>query len=365
MGLIKGRSVAIRCLLFVGLAVLGCCLSCRSRGDEVRMLGWVGYDEKDLLDLIRERTGIVVAVEPFVGGDQMLTTLMQRPSEFDLVVVDPEYIEKLARAEVIRPLDDQGFMFDSYFPTLRHFDLSYVDGRLYSVLVRFGINGLLYNSKYLTESEVASYAILKSEKVRARVVFFDWYLPNMGVFSRVANHTTDPFAIDEKQFEALKGFLRDVRPSVRAIQSSFAEMVATLASGDAWLQPTAGESLAWLLRQSVPEIDWTVPAEGGILWCETLAIPVGARNPGSAARVIHFLQSPEGQAALVRRRAYIGSVPNEGAYPLLTEGEKLVLKIRDRRDAEDLLARVSIRRLPVNQTEADWQRAWTAFKVGN
>ena len=333
--------------------------------DEVRLLGWIGYNEEDLLQLIESRTGITVVAESFVGGDQMFATLLRHPDSYDLVVVDPEYIERLARTEVIRPLAKSDFRFDDYFPSLREFPLSYVDSELYAVLIRFGFNGLLYNAKYLTADDVRSYGILTSEKLRGKVLLFDWYLPNMGVFSRILGNSSSPYDLDEEKYAALKQFMSRLRPNVRTIQSDFSQMVASLGSGDTWVQPTAGESLTWTLRKSNPDIDWTIPEEGGVLWCETLAIPTKARNPGGAAKVIQFLQTPEGQAALVRRKAYIGSVPNELAYARLTDAEKSVLKIRNSGDAEALLRTVSIRRLPVAQPERAWQDAWTTFKAGN
>jgi spermidine/putrescine transport system substrate-binding protein len=354
-------------LLQLLIAVLALCVvpSCQREPEAVRLLGWVGYEEKDLLDLIESRTGVRVLVEPFVGGDQMFQILLRNPDGFDLVVVDPEYIEKLVRSGTIQPLRENEFDFSSYFPALRHFDLSYVNGKLYAVLIRFGINGLVYNTKHLTPEEASSYAVLKSEKLRGHIVLFDWYLPNMGVFSRILGNSNSPYDLDGGQFTRLQQYMKEIRPAVSAIQSSFSEMVAALASEQAWAQPTAGESLTWVLRQTNPAIDWTVPAEGGILWCETLAIPTQARNESQAIKVIRFLQSPEGQAALVRRKAYIGAVPNEQAYRLLTDAERSVLKISNAADAEKLLSKVSVRRLPVKQTEAEWQQAWTKFKAGN
>jgi spermidine/putrescine transport system substrate-binding protein len=358
----------VSCLL--ALLLVG---SCRSTTDEskiqapaeVRLLGWIGYDEPDLLQLIKAQTGISVVAESFVGGDQMFATLLRHPDSYDLVVVDPEYIERLAKAEVIRPLAKSDFQFDDYFPSLREFPLSSVDSKLYAVLIRFGFNGLLYNTKHLTAEDVRSYRILTSEKLRGKVLLFDWYLPNMGVFSRILGNSTAPYDIDEVEFAALKRFMAELRPNVRAIQSDFSQMIASLGSGDTWVQPTAGESLTWTLRQTNPDIDWTIPEEGGVLWSETLAIPTKARNSAGAIKVIQFLQTPEGQAALVRRKAYIGSVPNARAYNLLTDAEKSSLKISTTADAESMLARVSVRRLPVGQPESAWQDAWAAFKAGS
>jgi spermidine/putrescine transport system substrate-binding protein len=352
-------------MLGIALAlVMSLLCSCGKKAETLRVLAWIGYDEPDFISLAESRTGLRIQVKTFVGGDQMFALLQQDPVAYDVVVVDPEYVQKLITLKSIQPLPAEKFDFSDYFPTFRRFPLCYdATGRLYAVLVRFGVNGLLYNTEHITAEEASSYAVLWSEKMRGHVVLFDWYLPNMGVISRITGNRDNPYRITDEQLTSIRERLDRLRPQVLAVQSSFSEMISALASGEAWAQPTAGESLASTLRGMGKPFDWTVPREGGILWCETLAIPVGAKNPGAAVRFMQFMQGPEAQAALARRKAYIGSVPNARAYELLSEAEKDILKIHNVAEAETLLGALSVRVLPSGQSETEWQKAWIEFKA--
>jgi hypothetical protein len=77
------------------------------------------------------------------------------------------------------------------------------------------------------------------------------------------------------------------------------------------------------------------------------------------------MQTAEAQAALARRKAYVGSVPNSKAYEMLTQQEKDVLKIHNTNEAEALIAKLSVRVLPRQQKESEWQAAWQEFKSGH
>jgi spermidine/putrescine transport system substrate-binding protein len=355
------KSLVVAALTFVALA----CLSGCGKPDqkELKILCWIGYDEPDFIKLVEAETGLKVSAKTFIGGDEMYSLLRQNPNYYDVVVVDPEYVEKLTKADLITTLPKEKFNFSEYFPSFRHFPLCYdTNDNLRAVLVRFGVNGLLYNTNHISAAEAESYNILWDPKLKGRVLLFDWYLPNMGVMSRIAGNT-NPYNITDAQFAEVKTKLSSVGPQVKAMQTSFADMIAGLANEEFWVQPTAGETLASILQSMGKPIDWTVPKEGAIMWCETLAIPQGAKNPEGAVRFIQFMQTAKAQAALARRKAYIGSVPNANAYPLLTDAEKNVLKIHNEAEAEALIAKLSVRNLPRNQKESEWQEAWQGLKA--
>ena len=46
------------------------------------------------------------------------------------------------------------------------------------------------------------------------------------------------------------------------------------------------------------DIKYVIPREGALLWVDTLAIPVGARNPDNAHRFIDYLLRPDVIAAI-------------------------------------------------------------------
>ena len=329
---------------------------------ELNLLCWVGYDERAMLEPFEKKHNVKVNYKTFAGGDQMFALLTQSKGTYDVVVVDPEYVEKLHGAGRLAELNPADYDFKDYFEPFQRFPLCWINEKLYAALVRFGANGLVYNTNHLTAKDVESYKILWDPKVQGKIGIWDWYLPSMGVLSRAMGNV-EPYEISDEQFAALTKRLQQLRPQVAAIHPQLPELLSALANEQTWIVPGGGEWAASILRQQGKPMDWTVPDEGGIMWIETLVIPNDAPHPDVAKKYIEWMQTPEAQALLTQREAYNSNVPNKKAYDLLTEKQKDILKIHNEAEALALIKKLSVRRLPINQPETVWQDTWQKFKA--
>lgn len=329
---------------------------------ELNLLCWVGYDEPDFIEPFEKEFHVKVKAKTYVGGDQMFAMFTQSPQTYDVVVVDPEYIKKLHVAGRLAELNPNDFHFDDYFSALQDFPLSKIDGHLYAVLIRWGANGLVYNTNHLNADDVKSYSILWDPKVKGRVGIWDWYLPSMGTMSCSLGNKS-PFDIDNENFTVLRSRLFDLRRNIAAIHPTPPELFSALANEQTWIVPAGGESFAAVLKQQGKSIDWTIPKEGGLMWGETLVIAKDAPHDKELAKqFIQWMQRPSTQASLTHRQAYSSQAPNKKAYELLTATQRDVLKIHNEVEADAILKKLSIRQLPVQQSEKQWQEAWQDFK---
>jgi spermidine/putrescine transport system substrate-binding protein len=328
---------------------------------ELNLLCWTGYEEPAMIEPFEKKFNVKVNYKTFAGADQMFALVTQSKATYDVAVVDPEYIQKLHAAGRLTPLNASDYSFDAYFEPLKHFPLCWIDGKLQAVLVRFGANGLVYNTQHLSPKDVKSYRILWSPKVRGRVGIWDWYLPSMGVISKAAGNK-DAYNLSDERFAALTKRLLGLRPQVSAIHPRPPEVINAMGNAEDWIVPGGGEWVAALLQQQGKPADWTVPEEGGIMWIETLAIINDAPHPDIAKKYIQWMQTPEAQAALTQRASYNSNVPNRLAYDLLTPKQKDALKIHNEQEADELINKLSVRQLPTRQSEQVWQDAWQQFK---
>jgi spermidine/putrescine transport system substrate-binding protein len=361
-------AIASAITLFAVVMIFGC----RSNGPnpprkELRVLAWVGYEEPEIVEPFEREFGVKVLTETFTGADKMFAKLTNSPNAYDVVVIDPEYISKLHSAGLLSELNPNEFKFDKYIDPLRDFPLCRIDGKMYAVLVRFGVNALVYNTEKLTKEEVSSYDILWSPKVKGRVGIWDWYLPNMGVLSLSAGFVP-PYHLTDEQFGKLKNRLETLRPQVRAIMGSFSDINAAFARGDIWIAPALGEHTAAVLSEDGHPIDWVVPKEGGIMWIETLGIPPLASNRPTALDYIRYIQRPDVQAKLTWRRAYRSNIPNTEGIALLSQTQQNALKVHNGIEATALVNSIQVRRLPEDGSgklaESAWQAEWQRFKAG-
>jgi spermidine/putrescine transport system substrate-binding protein len=330
---------------------------------QLNLLLWTGYEEPAILNAFKQKYSVDVSYKTFVGGDAMFSLLTQSKGQYDVVVVDPEYIQKLHALGRLAELNPSDYDFSDYFESFKKFPLSWIDGKLYAVVVEYGALGLVYNTNHISLDEVRTYDILFSPKVKGKVGVWDWYLPIMGVLSRSLGYNK-PYEISDEQFAALKRRLLRLRPQLAAIHANFPELMSSLANEDTWIVPGGAGWVASALQQQGKPYDWTVPKEGGVMWMDSLVIPNDAPHPEVAKLYIQWMMTAEAQALLSQKQAFHSNVPNRKAYDLLPKEHKDRLKTHNEEDVRALLAKLAVRSLPVNQDEKVWQEAWEEFKAG-
>jgi len=163
---------------------------------------WTGYEEPGLLKPFEEKHNVKVNYKTFVGGDRMFALLTQSRGEYDVVTVDPEYIEKLHALGRLSELNPSDYDFSDYFKPFNKFPQSWIDGKLYAVVVEWGANAMVYNTKHFTSKEAQTYETLFGSKAQGRVGVWDWYLPIMGLMGKSLGFK-DPFDIDDAEFQVV------------------------------------------------------------------------------------------------------------------------------------------------------------------
>jgi spermidine/putrescine transport system substrate-binding protein len=355
--------------LILAFAIFGCQRGGRERGEKptLNVLAWVGYEEDEVRRPFEEETGVSLRFDTFTGGDRMFAKLSQAPNLYDVVVVDPEYIAKLHGANLISPLDASEFDFSDYLTPFQKFPLCWIDGKLWAVLIRYGTNALVYNTKYVTPGDVQSYSVLWSPKVKGKVGFWDWYLPSMGVLSLADGNTTEPYSLSRAQLDDLQKKALSLKPRIAGVLDSLSSVSNALANEDFWIVPGVGEHAAAVLAEQGHPIAWDIPKEGAIMWIETLAIPRQAPHPELAKRYIRYMMRPEIQAKMAWRKAYRSGVPSRAALKFLTPEQRQVLHVPTVEAAERLVSALHVRKLPTfpdgRSAEAEWQSIWSGLKA--
>lgn len=331
------------------------------------VLAWVGYEEDEVRKPFEEEFGVQLKFDTFTGGDRMFSKLSQAPSLYDVVVVDPEYISKLQTAGLIQPLRASDYDFSDYLDRFQKFPLCWIDNQLWAVLVRYGTNGIVYNTKYVSEEDARSLSVLRSTTVTGKVGLWDWYLPTMGVLSLAMGNAPEPYRISREKLQELEESMRTLKPQVAGILDSLSAVSGALANEDFYLVPAVGEHAAAVLAEEGHPVSWSVPKEGAIMWIETLAIPSKAPNPDLAQKYIQYMMRPETQAKMAWRRAYRSGVPSKKALDHLSETQRSALHTPSVEAAQQLVGSLYVRELPTfpdgTSAEAEWQQVWSRFKA--
>jgi spermidine/putrescine transport system substrate-binding protein len=357
------KQTIIPIIMILAIILTGCTgnQQTNSVNDELNIVAWIGYDEESLIKPFEDKYDVKVNVKTAVGDPNVVSLLEQSPNNYDLIIVGPETVPKLYAKGLLEPIDESKYPVDKFIEPLNKFPFIEIEGNTYAIPVRWGSNGLLYNPKYLTEDDVQSYAILWDEKVKGKVGIWDYYIPSMGVISRYTGNEKAHDISDEKLAD-LAETLYTLKPQVRTILASGADVHTALANEEVWIVPGGGEWNVAVLQEQGHDIAWTVPKEGGLMWAESVSVVKDAKNKELAEKFIEYITSPEGQAIVAWREAYIGIPAHKEAFVKLTEEQQDIMQAHNAIEAQELASQVTVRSLPIQQEEQEWLDIWQDFK---
>jgi spermidine/putrescine transport system substrate-binding protein len=360
---VAGSAAAI-VVVALALAVMGTQVASNAQGTiggTLNIIVWPGYEEDQIVKPFEQRYGVKVNSKTVSSSDQMFAILAgSQPGEWDVASPDTPWIEKLAKAGLVQPLDATDYPeVAHFFQRWQRFDQLYADGQLYGVVSRFGFYGIVYNSQYVNPLDTHSIKVMWNPKYKGKIVIYDWYLPNMGMIGRYLGFA-QPYEVAGASFQKLVDALYSLRPQVGIIAATNADTIQALANGSAWLS-FGGEWLQVLLKEQGRPIELTIPDEGGVSWTESLVILKNSRNPRAAKAYIQHVISPEFQARLAWANAFHAIVPNRLAQKYLTARQATMLYLDNPARLDRILnTRIATREIPRNEDE--WKHAWEEFK---
>jgi spermidine/putrescine transport system substrate-binding protein len=350
-------------------------------GGTVNWLSWPGHNDPSFIQPFTDETGIKVRGKEYSGGDNMLAlATTSPPGTYDVVQADAEYIVQLKDAGLLEPLDLAEYPStedyqEEFKPGAELVPGLVLDGDTYGLIQRFGFLGLAYNSEKVTEDEAQSYEILFDPKVKGKVGWFDWWahMGPIGLYEGAKGSwwpqgELDPYDISADQFSTMVDTVQSLKPATAGFYS-IADLFGVFANEEIWIQPAGGGWTALLLEAEGHPIKASVPQEGAIQWTETLGIFKDAKNKDQAKEFIRYATGPRGQMQTAILPAYQAEIPNKAGWELMAQEqpdwvERLDLSLEGP-NILDLYGegKISIRKLPVQQSIEEWNDAWTEFKA--
>ena len=90
-----------------------------------------------------------------------------------------------------------------------------------------------------------------------------------------------------------------------------------LAIGDTWIAVAWSGDVAQLQADN-PGLEWVIPSQGGMLWVDNAMIPVGAKNPEGANKLLNYVYDPAVAGPLYESILYIPPVTGAEKYMTAT-----------------------------------------------
>ncbi len=337
---------------------------------ELNMLGWYGTAEPDMVGAFEEENNVKFVPKYYAGGDNMLAALAQNPpGTFDIIHTDAEYAKLLIANELVEELNPDDYPMDD----LLHEDFTKFsghwdeDGKLFSLISRFGHLGVSYNKDAMSEKEASTYEAFWMPKVEGKVGHFDWHLPSLGQMSLLEGNA-NPFDIDDDAWEKVQARTMSLKPQVGGY-FDFGGTFAGLKNGEMLAMCGIGDWVTGILERDGARVSSVVPEEGGIQWTESYSIVKTSEKKDMALKYLAYTMSPEGQVKTAQMLGYPGHCVTAAGRALLQKEDEAEAKrsgqVKGHKNEPIGLideGRIHYRDIPVQQDLEDWNDFWSEYK---
>ncbi|WP_421696359.1 polyamine ABC transporter substrate-binding protein [Aestuariivirga sp.] len=319
---------------------------------DLNALVWCDHADPNLLKPFEDATGIKVNVKEFEGTGAGLAIVEQsQPGDWDVMVIDTVDVRRGVDRGLFEPLPDDKLPVADIFPEVLMDQYAKVDGKRYGITEKFGYNTIGFNKAKADPADMDSLSVLTNNKYKGRVAIYDYYLPVMGLAAMSIGKKTSE--LTEADLPALKEVLLKMKANAKAVTDVVASQTA-LATGEADILVGGGEWVTAGIAKENPDLAFSIPKEGAVLWSQSLAMFSQSKNKDAALKFIQYIMSPEGQARLATSSCYWGMPANKQAA--LTDDQKKILRFDEQ---PDFLKRAQGYPAPSEELDKKMQDLWT------
>ena len=285
------------------------------RAHTLKIYNWADYIDEDVLtefqEWYKEQTGeeVEVIYQLFDINEIMLAKIERGKEDFDVVCPSEYIIERMLRNDLLLPIDKDFGTTPNYIDSnispyiidrFNMIDGSGKNANDYAVGYMWGTTGLLYNTKYVTAEQAASWSVLHNEQFRKKIfikdAFRDVYGPILVYLKRDAIDRGE-VTMDEVMYDAsdesialVEGFLKQAKQLVAGWEADFGKEMMT--KEKAYINLTWSGDAVWAIEEAADvgvTLDYYVPDEGSNVWFDGWVIPKYAKNIKAARYFINFM----------------------------------------------------------------------------
>ena len=285
--------------------------SARGGGQEILLYGWSDYLVQEVLDRFTLETGIDVRYTTYDSNESMYAKLkLLDGGGYDLAIPSTYFIDKMRKEGMLQPIDkDKLLNYKNLDP--RQLDKPFDPGNQYSIPYLWGTTGIGVNTTKFELRTIQTWADLWKPMFAGRLLLPNDLREVFHVALRVlgfSGNATDPVQI-RSAYELLKKLL----PNVRLFNSDAADVLFVTGEADAGV---IWNGAAHRIQREEPDFRYVYPAEGVIIWMDSLVIPKNAPHAELAHRLIDFLLRPD--IAQLTSEKVGSATPNAEAVKLLS-----------------------------------------------
>jgi spermidine/putrescine transport system substrate-binding protein len=260
-----------------------------SATEELNALIWCDHAAPELLKPFEDANDAKVNVKEFEGTGAGLAIVDQsQPGDWDVMVIDSIDIRRGVERKLFDPLPEDKLPFADLFPEVKMDYATVIDGKRYGITEKFGYNTIGYNKTKVDVADMQSMAAMISDKYKGRIAIYDAYLALIGLAAMSIDKKTAD--ITEADFPAIKDVLVKLKANTKAVTDVAASQTA-LATGEVDILLGGGEWVTAGIAKDNPNLDFSIPKEGAVLWSQSLAMFKDSKHKDLALKFIQYIMA--------------------------------------------------------------------------
>ena len=269
----------------------------------------------DVNKAFEELTGVKVNYSTFASNEELYVKLKVGGIQYDVIIPSDYMIEKLIKENLVRKLNYNNIPAHTNIAN-RFKKLPFDPTGEYSLAYTWGVTGIVYNRKLVTEAENdIDWKILFDKKYKGQILMY--YNPRdaFGIAQAYLGYSLN--TTNETELRECARILKEQKPLVQSYVMD--EIYDKMEAGEAALGVYyAGDSLSMI--DSNPDLNFVIPRKGANLFVDSICIPAASGSPELAEMYINFLCEPEIALANIEYINYAS--PNDGAIAIMSDNTK-------------------------------------------
>ncbi|MEI0749437.1 ABC transporter substrate-binding protein [Brachyspira pulli] len=269
----------------------------------------------DVNKAFEELTGVKVNYSTFASNEELYVKLKVGGIQYDIIIPSDYMIEKLIKENLVRKLNYNNIPAHTNIAN-RFKKLPFDPTGEYSLAYTWGVTGIVYNRKLVTEAEnEIDWKILFDKKYKGQILMY--YNPRdaFGIAQAYLGYSLN--TTNETELRECARILKEQKTLVQSYVMD--EIYDKMEAGEAALGVYyAGDSLSMI--DSNPDLNFVIPRKGANLFVDSICIPAASGSPELAEMYINFLCEPEIALANIEYINYAS--PNDGAIAIMSDNTK-------------------------------------------
>ncbi|WP_410661444.1 ABC transporter substrate-binding protein [Amycolatopsis sp. lyj-112] len=285
---------------------------------EVNVLAWPGYAENgsndpavDWVTGFEKESGCKVNVKAFGTSDEAVS--LMKTGQYDVISASGDASLRLIASGDVEPVNTA--LVPNYadvFDFLKNRPWNSVNNVAYGVPHGWGANLLTWRTDKVTPAPT-SWSVMfdANSPYKGKISAYDSpiYIADAALYLRTHKPELgikNPYALDDKQFQAAVNLLKQQRPMIGEYWSDYLKESQALKSGDA-VVGTAWQVTVNLTKSEGAPVDSVLPSEGATGWSDTWMVSAKSPHKTCSYKWLNHIVSPKANAQVAE---YFGESPS-------------------------------------------------------